>query len=289
MSIFSFLVNSVFSSSDNKRDQSLSSPDDIERFDNISYGPELLDVYRPKNAEKLPVIVSVHGGGWVYGDKDRYQYYCLDLARRGFAIVNFTYRLAPKYKYPVALEDTCSAFSWVLSHAEEYGFDLKNVFAVGESAGANLLSLYCCICNDSSLIEKLSVTPQKRSLPRAVALNCGLYQMQRTKKSDLLMLLMRDVMPQKGTDAELESISPILYLKSDFPPAFVMTAEGDFLASQATLMTDKLKSLDVPVEYHYYGDKEHPLEHVFHLNIRSEDAKRCNDEECAFFRRYIIS
>ena len=103
------------------------------------------------------------------------------------------------------------------------------------------------------------------------------------------MLLMRDVMPQKGTDTELESISPILYLKSDFPPAFVMTAEGDFLASQATLMVDKLKSLDVPVEYHYYGDKEHPLEHVFHLNIRSEAAKRCNDEECAFFRRHIIS
>lgn len=289
MSLFSFLVNSVFSSSDNRRDLDLADPENIERFDNISYGPELLDVYRPKNADKLPVIVSVHGGGWVYGDKDRYQYYCLDLARRGFAVVNFTYRLAPKHKYPAALEDTCSAFAWVLSHADEYGFDLKNVFAVGDSAGANLLSLYCCICNDPPLAEKLSVTLSHRLLPRAVALNCGLYQMQRTKKRDLLMLLMRDVMPEKGTDAEFESISPVLYLTSDFPPAFVMTAEGDFLASQATLMTDKLKSLDVPVEYHYYGNKDHPLQHVFHLNIRSEDAKRCNDEECAFFRRYITS
>ena len=59
-----------------------------------------LDVYRQKDATgKLPVIVSVHGGGWVYGDKERYQFYCMDLAERGFAVVNFSYRLAPEYKF----------------------------------------------------------------------------------------------------------------------------------------------------------------------------------------------
>ena len=55
-----------------------------------------LDVYRPKlNIKgKLPVIMSVHGGGWVYGDKDVYQWYCMNLAQRGFAVVNYSYRLA---------------------------------------------------------------------------------------------------------------------------------------------------------------------------------------------------
>lgn len=54
----------------------------------------------------IPVIVSVHGGGWGYGDKERYQYYCMSLAQQGFAVVNFSYRLASKYKFPAPLEDT---------------------------------------------------------------------------------------------------------------------------------------------------------------------------------------
>lgn len=74
MSETSDLIRKLFGEGDAKRDAGLTTPNDIERFDDIVYGelPEWqsLDVYRPKNAEgKLPVIVSVHGGGWVYGNK----------------------------------------------------------------------------------------------------------------------------------------------------------------------------------------------------------------------------
>ena len=70
---------------DAKRDAGLTTPDDIQRFDDIQYGPDpvenKLDVYRPKNTQgKIPVIVSVHGGGWVYGDKELYQFYGMTLA-----------------------------------------------------------------------------------------------------------------------------------------------------------------------------------------------------------------
>ena len=287
MSFYSFMINRAFSASDNRRDRSLTTPDDILRFDNISYGPELLDVYRPKTGDRFPVIVSVHGGGWVYGDKDRYQYYCMDLARRGFSVVNFTYRLAPKHKFPAALEDTCSAFSWVLTHADEYGFDLDNVFAVGDSAGAHLLSLFCCVCQDPSFAKELSVVPPEGFLPKAVALNCGVYQVERSKKKDLTTHLMEDLLPEKGTDRELKAISPVFHLLPGFPPAFIMTAEGDFLIPHAAMLADKLKSLGTPVEYRYYGDPEHVLGHVFHLKIRLDEAKHCNDEECAFFRQYM--
>ena len=60
-------------------------------FFDISYGSnaewQKLDVYRPKDAaRRLPVLVSVHGGGWVYGDKGRYRFYAMDLSARGFAV-----------------------------------------------------------------------------------------------------------------------------------------------------------------------------------------------------------
>ena len=62
---------------DNEKNAGLKTPDDIRRMDNLPYGPDskwnLLDIYFPKQAEKpLPLIVSVHGGGWCYVDKDIY-------------------------------------------------------------------------------------------------------------------------------------------------------------------------------------------------------------------------
>ena len=73
MSLTSMLLRVMSKRSDDKRDAGLTTPEGIERFDNLRYGGDpkwnLLDVYRPKGmAGKLPVIVSIHGGGWVYGD-----------------------------------------------------------------------------------------------------------------------------------------------------------------------------------------------------------------------------
>ena len=143
MSIASSLLRWAFKRGDDKRDAGLTTPEDIRRFDDLRYGEDpkwnVLDVYRPKGAEgKLPVIVSVHGGGWVYGDKERYQYYCMSLAQQGFAVVNFTYRLAPKYKFPAQLEDTNAVFCWLMDNAETYGLDTTRVFGVGDSAGAHI-------------------------------------------------------------------------------------------------------------------------------------------------------
>lgn len=92
-----------------------------------------LDVYRPVEAEenKLPVIVSVHGGGWVYGDKERYQYYCMHLAQMGFSVVNFTYRLAPEFKFPAPLEDTNLVMEWILKTAAS-NLDTEHIFGVAD-------------------------------------------------------------------------------------------------------------------------------------------------------------
>lgn len=78
MSKASILFCKTATENDNIRDAGLSTPAGIERFDDIVYGTDpktqSLDVYRPRSekGKKLPVIVSVHGGGWVYGDKERY-------------------------------------------------------------------------------------------------------------------------------------------------------------------------------------------------------------------------
>ncbi len=292
MSIASWFLRRAFHRSDEKRDAGLTTPEGIQRFDGIQYGPDnvwnVLDVYRPRAARgTLPVIVSVHGGGWVYGDKERYQYYCMSLAEQGFAVVNFTYRLAPKHPFPAPLEDTNRVFSWTLAHAEPYGFDPGHVFAVGDSAGAQILALYCCICANPAYAARYGFSPPPGFRPAAVALNCGVYEVRKGGKKNLTSWLLADYLPGKGTPEELETLSVGKHATAAFPPAFIMTCEGDFLAREAPPLAARLRELGVPTEYRYYGGPDHPLGHVFHCNIRSADAAACNAEECRFFRRYL--
>lgn len=292
MSQISEMIRTKFKEGDDIRDAGLTTPDDIVRYDDIAYGPDpaqqSLDVYRPKAAqgEKLPVIVSVHGGGWVYGDKERYQFYCMNLAQRGFAVVNFTYRLAPENKFPAPLEDTNSVFTWVLSNAEAYGFDPQHIFAVGDSAGAHNLGLYTAICTDPSYAAEYPFQPPEGFCPTAIALNCGTYQID-TGKQSLTNALMADYLPEKGSPGELELIDISRHVNGAFPPTFFMTCTDDFLKDQAPVLAAKLLAADVPFICRYYGDRENRLPHVFHCNIRSADAKLCNDEECEFFRKFL--
>ena len=289
MSLTSFMLRTAFKRSDDKRDAGLSTPADIRRFDDIVYGTDpkrqALDVYRPRAAEgKLPVIVSIHGGGWVYGDKERYQYYCMSLAQRGFAVVNFTYRLAPKFKFPASLEDTNLVFRWVLDHASEYGFDSDLIFAVGDSAGAHMLGLYSNLCTNPDYAARFSFRPPEGFAPTAVALNCGVYEITLGGKKDLTARLMADLLPNKGSAAELETVSVLRHVTANFPPSFIMTANNDFLREAAPPMAEKLKALGVPVRFELYGDEQNPLGHVFHCDIRTQTAACCNEDECEFFR-----
>lgn len=296
MSEISDLVRRTFRESDTKRDAGLTTPQDVERFDDIVYGEDakwqILDVYRPRKAsgKKLPVIVSVHGGGWVYGDKEVYQYYCMSLAQHGFAVVNYTYRLAPEFKFPASIEDANMVFGWVIDHAEEYGFDVDNIFAVGDSAGAHQLGLYAAICTNPAYASKYDFTVPKKLTLKAIALNCGIYLID--LKEDLqnptsAAHLMADFLPGGGTDEEMNLINVENHITEQYLPAFLMTCTGDFLAEQATYLERKLMSNKIPHELHFYGDKEHELGHVFHCNIRLEEAAKCNKDECEFFKKFL--
>ncbi len=280
---------------DAKRDAGLTTPDDIQRFDDIQYGPDpvenKLDVYRPKNAQgKIPVIVSVHGGGWVYGDKELYQFYGMTLAQRGFAVVNFTYRLAPEVKFPAPLEDTNNVISWMYENQEEYGLDMDHVFMVGDSAGGHLCGLYSAICTNPEYAVNYTFKVPNGFVPQAVALNCGAYN----PLSEVGVLggeqdqeLMGDFLPEKGSARERALVNVTDHVTEKFPPVYLMTCVGDFCRPQAPLLEAALKKNGVYYEFKTYGTEENPLYHVFHVTIQEPEGQKCNDEECDFFRRMM--
>ena len=295
MSEISDKIRKLFKAGDDIRDAGLKEPEDVEKYRDIRYGIEdpmqVMDVYRPAGQMgPLPVIVSVHGGGWVYGDKERYRFYCMDLARRGFAVVNFSYRLAPEHKYPAPLEDANLVFIWMANHGKEFGMDLGKIVAVGDSAGANILSLYAAACTSASFANRCEreygVHIQKKILLRAVALNCGIYRVDYGIEGDTLAL-MEDYLPGRGKKEELRMISSVSHINENYPPVFLMTSSGDFTHGQALAMSERLMERKVPFVFRFYDNETHDLKHVFHVDMKCPQAVICNNETCRFFTEIL--
>ena len=285
--------------SDEKRDAGLTTPEYVVRNDNLFYGPDKdwqkLDVYRKKGSTgKQPVIVNVHGGGWVYGDKELYQFYCMELVKYGFTVVNFTYRLAPEFKFPASLEDTNLVMEFIIKNAETYGFDTDNVFGVGDSAGGNILGLYSCFLTNEEYRKNFSFkVPKvvgtdgqiKDFKIKGVGLNCGAYWFINKVQPEGKNELMEDLFEKGGTLEELKLIDVMTWVNKDFPPAYIMTGSNDFLCCDALPLANVLMQKQVPFEVKFWHHPEHTCYHVFHVNCRHPLAEECNRLECEFFNR----
>lgn len=273
-------IRLTFGISDTLRDRGLKTPEDIIRRDNLQYGTDpmqVMDVYYPAGTtEPLPTIVSIHGGGYTYGSKEVYQYYCMSLAQRGFTVVNFSYRLAPQHKYPAPLEDTNAVMTYVCAHAEELFINPEQIFLVGDSAGGQLNAQYSTAVSNPEYAQKLGLEIPAFRL-RGTALNCGVFETKDLASEAYYF--------EKKEDLEKLDLNP--YLTDAFPPAFVMSSTGDMCLPFAEPFYQKLLQLGVQAELHIYGDERNRPPHVFHINIRNETANRCNEEETAFFQRLI--
>ncbi|MBQ7860564.1 MAG: alpha/beta hydrolase [Faecalibacterium sp.] len=276
--------------SDRKRDAGLTTPANITRHDNIQYGKHprwnALDEYYPAGTrEALPVIVSFHGGGYVYGTKEVYQYYCMSLAQMGFVVVNFNYRLAPAAKFPQPLQECNQVMEWICENAPLYHMDLNNVFLVGDSAGGQMTSQYALIWSNPEYAVRMGIRPPKFRLA-AVGLNCGMYDlMTRATTGTGVVTNYFGSQPLKDYGEMLDVLGRI---DSRYPPAYVMSAANDFLRPACQPMAQLLQNRGVPVEWKVYGEESDPNAcHVFHCNIRLPLAQQCNRDEIAFFRRHI--
>lgn len=282
-------LRAQWAQADAEKNRGLVTPPEIDRQNNISYGPHgvwnRLDVYRRKDAQGLqPVIVSVHGGGFFYGTKETYQFYCMALAKRGFTVVNFNYRLAPEWTYPTPLEDISLVMDWILRHGERYGMDVRNLFLVGDSAGGQLASQYALLRSNPRYAEHFSF-PVSPAPIGAVALNCGLYTIDEG--------FLTDEIPRRwyfGADVLRrfpEQLPMGRHITGDFPPSFVMSCPGDFLLPMAAPMAELLASRGVETVLRIYESREEELGHVFHVNQKLRTADICNDEECSFFLAHL--
>ena len=292
MSFQSIMMNIGATINDYKRDKDIPLPEGITQCRNISYGSHgkwnLLDVYYPDGTTApLPTIVSIHGGGYVYGSKEIYRRYGMDMARRGFAFVNFNYRLAPKWRFPTPLWDTNSVMEWVCKNAVRYHLDPARIILVGDSAGAQLASQYAAIATNPAYAAAFHMTVPEITV-RALGLNCGMYNPAVFLKNGASGVA-RDYMG-KNVDLNDPRLQILQAIGSNYPAAHITTAHHDFLKDHAKPMYDFLTERGIRCKLDVYGSENDPtIAHVFHVTITKPEAIRCNDDAAAFFHEVLTA
>lgn len=115
---------------------------------------QLLDVYAPATGANLPVVVWVHGGGWMRGSKSEVDHKPAAFVEKGFVFVPVNYRFVPHVTMDTIVRDVAKAVGWVHANIARHGGDPNRIFLMGHSAGAQLAAL---LCTDSRYIEAQNV------------------------------------------------------------------------------------------------------------------------------------
>ena len=287
MSFSSFMFRKMCTKSDAKRDAGLTIPDGVMYMRDIRYGRNkkyhTLDICWPVGAEKLPVIISVHGGGYVYGSKEVYQFYCASLAEKGFTVINFNYRLAPEYKFPAPLEDLTLVIKWMMANKDDYPIDTENVFLVGDSAGAQIISQYGAIYSNRAYRKIMDFKKPKITI-RGLGFCCGTYDIKTELDETGAKGLLRDYFTSKPEKFG-EKLNVLKYITNDYPPVYMFSSKGDFLQEAVEPMADLLKDRGGKCKYKIYGTKS--TGHVFHVNMNDKYGAEANEDQIEFFKKLI--
>lgn len=290
MSLASYIFCKMCAKSDKKRDEGLEIPVDVEYIRNIRYGENkkyhTMDICWPKGMgrkKKLPVIISVHGGGYVYGSKEVYQFYAASLCRKGFVVINYNYRLAPKYKFPAPLEDLNAVLNWVIKKQREYQMDPEKVFLVGDSAGAQIASQYGAMYANKEYRKVMGIEVPEIKLC-GLGLCCGTYDLQKRIREDGGKGMMRDYLG-KEPEKYGEKLDVLKYISKEYPPTYLFSSKGDFLVEECKPMAELLRSRGVECAYKVYGTEE--TGHVFHVDIRNGFSSGANSEQLDFFKKLM--
>lgn len=223
----------------------------------------LLDAYTPDDAvAKHPGIVLIHGGGFSGGDKSFYTAMGKSLAAKGYSVFSVNYRLAPKNRYPAAVDDVQRAVRWLRAHAATYHLDPDRMGALGDSAGGYLVTMLGTRDtrdNSDSELAKYSSRvqcvvdlygPSDFTLPPAAAgsnNNAGIF----------LLTQFFGKAPGEAPDLYKDG-SPIVYVTKDSAPFLIIHGTADPLVppDQSHRLCDALKTAGVKVtliELYKYG------------------------------------
>lgn len=233
----------------------------VKRKANRNYGDggveTAFDVYRPvtANANALPTVFWLHGGGWVGGSKENVAPFLRKISSSRFTVVALNYPLAPDHAFPAAITAVNSGIAYVLDRAESFGIDPNNIVIAGNGAGANLASQVAAMATNADYADRLGISSTLSTQQlRGVVLNGGIFDVATTDElSGLTRIVTKYELwaytgQRDATNSPAASlISTIDALTARFPATWMTAGDADQLPStQSAPFAQALVNAGVP-------------------------------------------
>lgn len=250
------------------------------------------DVFYPKNTDpnaKLPVIIDIHGGGWMYATKDLNEYYCRELANRGFAVFSMSYRLVPDVIVPEQLQDVMAALKCISSEMKNYPCDENSIMLTGDSAGGMMAAYSAVLLQSAELRDVFEVNAVDMNIS-ALLLTSPVAYMKDGALSVYTKILWGSDYKRKNTYNYM-NFDEIIDYATALPPTYLITSSGDTLARKQTQKLAALlesKGVETTLkDYPKYNGKS--LAHVYSVLFPFDEAGSEMIDGAIDFYREILS
>lgn len=254
-----------------------------------------LDIYYPEEmAGTLPVILWIHGGGYIGGSKNSRQDYGMALANEGFVVANIDYALAPEQLYPGPVIQANDAIEFLQKHAKAYGGDMSRLFIGGDSAGAQISSQLAAVISNPALAAAMGITPAAGlETLRGAMLFCGLYNMETVRATAYpridLFLNTYTGMERFEAHSRIGELSTVNHVTPDYPPVFISSGDADRLTPQSVELADVLESQGVPVDRVFFDGSDKGLGHQYQFTLNTVDAQETFEKTVSFLSAHMAA
>jgi acetyl esterase/lipase len=253
------------------------------------------DLYMPKSASAgVPVVVWVHGGGFIAGDKSGVSTYGTMLASEGYAVVAMNYDYAPDAQYPTPVVQVGEMITHVYAIAERYGLDADRIIIGGDSAGAQIAAQFAALESTPGYAQQAGISkiPLRKPLEAAV-LFCGPYDVsqlgnignswfakQFVQSVGWSYLGSRDWEQTKA--ARMASV--VDHLSDAFPRSYIVDGNYFSFPKHARALISGLEGQGVSVTSSLYPDKPE-LPHEFQFDFSHPESYEVWKQTLAFLRQ----
>lgn len=234
------------------RRKRFSIPDGVDMYLDIEYVNDQneahrLDVFRPSESpdKELPIIINVHSGGLIMGCKEFNRYFCARLCKLGYVVFSIEYRLVPEYTFYHQCMDFFQALRYVQDYGNLYYGKTDEIYGVGDSGGAMLLTYCAAMQNNAEMAAAAQVSVCPAPL-QALGLISGMFY---TNRFDQIGLSLPKYL--YGTDYKQSDFAPYVNptyqkLVQALPPCLLVTSKNDNLHHYTTKFEKALTKYNMP-------------------------------------------
>ncbi len=214
-------------------------------------------LYRPSAQADLPILLFLHGGGWVWGSLDTHDALCRELAQRsGCAVVSLEYRLAPETRFPGPADDAFAALRWIWRQAPALGLDPTRLAVGGDSAGGCLAVATALRAREAGIELRHMALIYPALDPACDSPSQREFATGHILTRDAMRWFWRSYL---GSDDPTPDplFAPLGADLGGLPPTSVATAECDILRDEGEALVDRLAAAGVPARRRRYAGMIH--------------------------------